>query len=214
MVASRQVAILLPPLAPPPLNSANTSTTTTASTSTFSEFRHWDVGVAFTSPQSIAKLNMEYRGKDGPTDVLSFAYHFISPPCALPVMEGMVVVLEGPATVDAAVATDVEDVDEPEESLGDIVVCPELVLEHANVDGTSLQARLPVVLAHGYCHLLGYTHDDVATTGAMFHAEAEILDHYCRAQHIPLLEPLTGPTHQSSLLLSPLPPPTNPLPPT
>ncbi len=38
------------------------------------EEKSGDVSVAFVKPEEIAKLNEEYRGKEGPTDVLSFPY--------------------------------------------------------------------------------------------------------------------------------------------
>lgn len=53
------------------------------------------------------------------------------------------------------------------ESLGDIFVCPEVILRDAEMDGTTLELRLPVVLVHGFSHLLGYTHHDNASTQAM-----------------------------------------------
>ena len=53
------------------------------------------VAIEFVPPDRIAELNSEYRGKDGPTDVLSFP------------IDGL------------------EDVGATERELGDVIICPE-----------------------------------------------------------------------------------------
>ena len=173
VVATRQVTIAASDAL---LTTTTANTTSTAGTKmrTFASFEQWDVGVAFVLPGRIAELNAQYRGKGGPTDVLSFPYHHVSPPCALPDGDDLMMGtykggdltmpdercgVDTAAADDDAVAATTAAVCETEaeewESLGDIVVCPQIVLEHAARDATSLIARLPVVLAHGYCHLLG-----------------------------------------------------------
>ena len=43
--------------------------------------------------------------------------------------------------------------------LGDIFVCPRFIREQAGRDPVLLRQFLCAAVAHGLCHLLGYTHD-------------------------------------------------------
>lgn len=95
----------------------------------------FDVGIWLTTNKTIRKFNKQYRGKDKPTDVLSFPYHPLKP---------------GERVKVAA----------PEDSyLGDIMIS----LEYAQLDAPKTWARpfrdhVVVLAAHGIAHLLGYDH--------------------------------------------------------
>ena len=82
----------------------------------------------------IHQLNRDYRGKDKPTDVLSFAQR------------------EG------------EFADPEDPLLGDIIISIETAAQQASNYGHSLAEELEVLLTHGLLHLLGYDHieDDEA----------------------------------------------------
>lgn len=131
----------------------------------------WDVGIAFVSERDIAAINGQYRGRAGATDVLSFAYHAVETPGTLPeVQHGC------------------------DKNLGDIVVCPTYVARLAHADDAAFAARLPEVIVHGVCHLLGYTHDTDAAAEAMQRAESAALRNYAAisgAAHLQL-EALTA----------------------
>ncbi len=101
------------------------------------------VAVAFVKRREMAELNEHYRASEGPTDVLSFPQ----------------------------VKSD-EWLDEADE-LGEVVVCPEVVLEYSREEGTTFEAQLAWTLVHGVLHLLGYDHE--ADKGEMREREAEIL---------------------------------------
>ena len=117
--------------------------------------------------------------------VLSFPHVPIAPPCALPRLlpvggggggSGSSFDVCGHTYVEEVAAATGERMDSDDgsdgatdelECLGDIFVCPEVVLRDAERDGATFNQRLPVVLVHGYGHLLGYTHHDMSATRMM-----------------------------------------------
>jgi probable rRNA maturation factor len=92
-----------------------------------------ELSVTFTDNEGIRAINAEYRGIDAPTDVLSFP---------LTDYEG----------VDFPVA------DEPESSLGDIVISLERASEQAEEFGHSFDREVAFLTVHSMLHLLGYDH--------------------------------------------------------
>lgn len=91
-----------------------------------------EISLLLTDNATIHQLNLAYRGKDAPTDVLSFA------------ME------EGAAFTTA--------VDEPR-MLGDIVISREKAQEQACLYGHSQDREEVFLFIHGLLHLLGYDHE-------------------------------------------------------
>jgi len=102
-------------------------------------------------------LNRDYRGKDYPTNVLSFP---AERPPGLP-----------------------ENVPFP--LLGDLVICAPVVAREAHEQGKSLAAHYAHLNIHGVLHLLGFDHEHDAQAEAMEQCEREILtglglpDPYC-----------------------------------
>ncbi len=92
-----------------------------------------EVSVSFVDNEEIHKLNLEYRGKDKPTDVLSF-----------PMWEGE----------DAIGDTDGEAV-----LLGDIILSVEKAYAQAEEYGHSIDRELAFLSVHSTLHLLGYDHE-------------------------------------------------------
>ncbi len=93
-----------------------------------------EVSVTFTDNEGIRAVNKEYRGIDAPTDVLSF-----------------------PLTdFDGA---DEPPTDEPEISLGDIIVSLERAEEQAKEFGHSFEREVAFLTVHSMLHLLGYDHE-------------------------------------------------------
>lgn len=90
-----------------------------------------EVSLVFVDNDYIHQLNLEYRGIDAPTDVLSFALE------------------EGEPMPDA----------DGETILGDVVVSLERAGEQAGEYGHSFQREVAYLTAHGVLHLLGYGHD-------------------------------------------------------
>jgi probable rRNA maturation factor len=92
-----------------------------------------EISVLFVDNDQIQKLNAQYRGKDAPTDVLSF-----------PMGEN------GVYDVNHATGAKI---------LGDIVISLEKAVEQANRYGHSLEREVGYLTAHSMLHLLGYDHE-------------------------------------------------------
>ena len=108
-----------------------------------------EVGVTFLDDATIQELNRDYRDKDRPTDVLSFALN-----------EG-----DEPEIVDAP----------EEELLGDILISLETTARQAEEYGHSLERELAYLTVHGMLHLLGYDHEEPADQAEMRLEEEAVL---------------------------------------
>jgi probable rRNA maturation factor len=108
-----------------------------------------ELSVALVEVEEMAHLNEQYRGIEGPTDVLSFG---CDDPCA-------------------AVA------DEPI-TLGDVIIAPEIAAAQADELGTTIESELNLLLVHGILHLLGYDHDSDEDAAVMQERERALLDAY------------------------------------
>ena len=99
------------------------------------------VAVCLVTDGEIARLNRTYRGKAGPTDVLSFP-------------------ADGSRELQAAAA----DAGSPDGSgsgfhLGDIAISPAAARRNARSLGRNVQEELRVLILHGVLHLAGYDHE-------------------------------------------------------
>ena len=92
-----------------------------------------EISLTFTDNAGIQVLNRDFRGIDKPTDVLSF-----------------------PLTDYAGTAL---PIDEPEFSLGDIVISLERANEQAEEFGHSFEREVAFLTVHSMLHLLGYDHE-------------------------------------------------------
>lgn len=65
-----------------------------------------------------------------------------------------------------------------DDSLGEILICPERALRQAKEYGWTLNSELARLLVHGLAHLLGYDHENVSAQKAkkMELFEAKVLD--------------------------------------
>ncbi len=100
-----------------------------------SRMKHWasvalgrrgegrEIAVRVVAPRESQLLNKQWRGKDKPTNVLSFP----APP-DLPTM-------------------------------GDLVICAQVVKQEARRDGKTLEAHWAHMVVHGTLHLAGYDHE-------------------------------------------------------
>jgi probable rRNA maturation factor len=106
----------------------------------------------------IAALNADFRGKPGPTNVLSWPAEDLSPetPGAPPV-------LPDPGTAQ-----------DPAE-LGDIALAWETCAAEAEMQGKSLGDHVTHLVVHAVLHLLGHDHVDEADALRMEAAEVRIL---------------------------------------
>ena len=111
-----------------------------------------ELGVRVVGAAESRRLNARYRGKDKPTNVLSF------PPSPLP------------QPVSGAPAT-------PGDSrpLGDLVICAQVVRSEAREQGKLLQAHWAHLVVHGALHLIGYDHEREAEAKRMERREVAVL---------------------------------------
>lgn len=94
-----------------------------------------EVSVSFVDNEAIHKLNLEYREKDKPTDVLSF-----------PMWEKEE--LSDGSALDGHAVT-----------LGDIIISAEKAKSQAEEYGHSLEREICFLSVHSILHLLGYDHE-------------------------------------------------------
>jgi len=98
---------------------------------------------------TIAQLNEQWMGKEGPTDVLAFPMDELRP--------GLVN-------------------EEPEDGvLGDLVLCPDIAAKQGQTAGHGAQAEIELLTVHGILHLLGYDHAEPDEHKEMFGLQDELL---------------------------------------
>ena len=111
----------------------------------------WEVSILFTGDAFIQKLNRDYRGKDEPTDVLSFAQvdnkeHF-------------------PSKIGRFYA-------------GDIVISMDTLAKNADYFGISVNEELKRLLVHGILHLSGMDHKNNNPDQPMLMEQEKILNQF------------------------------------
>ena len=105
-----------------------------------------EVSILITDDAQVRELNRSYRGKDKPTNVLSF-----------PMQEG-------------------EFADITPGLLGDVVISLDRARAEADTAGILLEERMSQLLIHGILHLLGFDHEQgEAQAEAMEEKSLELL---------------------------------------
>ncbi|WP_137752206.1 rRNA maturation RNase YbeY [Sphingopyxis sp. L1A2A] len=110
-----------------------------------------EVAVRLTDDAEVQTLNRDFRGKDKPTNVLSF------PQVQDDLLEGLA------------------NSDDGEILLGDIVLARETCAREADEKGISLTDHATHLIVHGLLHLVGYDHIDDASAAAMEALEVKAL---------------------------------------
>ncbi|WP_205093947.1 rRNA maturation RNase YbeY [Thalassobacillus pellis] len=113
-----------------------------------------EISLNFVNNSEIQELNRNYRQKDTPTDVISFAMQERG---------------EGEMEI---VGEEVPLI------LGDIVISVDKAIEQAKEYNHSLERELSFLALHGFLHLLGYDHIEKADEKKMFHRQEEILHEF------------------------------------
>ncbi|MDR1568879.1 MAG: rRNA maturation RNase YbeY [Oscillospiraceae bacterium] len=122
------------------------------------------IDLIYMEPADMRRTNLQHRGVDKTTDVLSF------PACAYP---------GGIARDNPEAARACYDSDEGRWFLGDLIICPKRAARQAAAFGHSLNRELCYLFAHGMCHLLGYDHISKKQKAAMRAAEESALSALC-----------------------------------
>lgn len=110
-----------------------------------------EVSILLVDNEYIRDLNLNYRKKDIPTDVLSFAMR---------------------DTVDGDIPRTLVNM---RELLGDIVISIEMAQHQAKDFGHSLEREIGYLTVHGVLHLLGYDHEIKDDKALMRSQEESIL---------------------------------------
>ena len=111
-----------------------------------------EVSLSFVDNEEIHALNLEHRGIDRPTDVLSF-----------PILDGD----EDTGDVDMNFGAVL---------LGDIIISVERALEQAEEYGHSIERELAFLSVHSVLHLLGYDHEkSLEEEKTMFQKQEDVL---------------------------------------
>lgn len=125
---------------------------------------HAEVSVGFVSDEVIAQLNEDYRGKSGPTDVLSFE------------CDGLEDDFDADFGMPAAP-------DEVPFELGDVILAPDVARRQTLQFGTTFEGEVTLLLVHGLLHLCGYDHVEDDDAEMMEAREREILGLWADAGH-------------------------------
>ena len=113
----------------------------------------YEVSLVFTDPETVQRLNRDYRGVDEPTDVLAFYM--------LPQKEA-----------DDSFALPPDGVTR----LGEVIISYPQAAEQAKEQGHSTERELALLVIHGILHLLGYDHEKPAEESKMRERERELLE--------------------------------------
>ena len=105
------------------------------------------IGVSVVGPTESRRLNARYRGRDKPTNVLSF------PVAELP-----------------SIAADGEL-----RPLCDLVICPQVLRTEAREQRKNLRAHWAHLVVHGSLHLIGYDHEHDTDADRMERREIAVL---------------------------------------
>ncbi len=105
-----------------------------------------ELSIVLTDNEAVHALNRQWRGKDRPTNVLSFPAFDLMPGEALPPM------------------------------LGDIVIAHGVVAKEATEAGRTFDDHLTHLVVHGFLHLAGWDHETDEDADAMEGLETAILE--------------------------------------
>lgn len=110
-----------------------------------------EISILFADDGELQRLNRDWRGKDRPTNILSFPMY------------------------PAAEAAGLLAADEGSFLLGDLALAHETVAGEAARDGKPFADHLMHLLVHGTLHLLGHDHEEAAEAERMEALETRIL---------------------------------------
>ena len=130
-----------------------------------------ELSIRLTDDAVLHALNLEYRGMDKPTDVLSFGGELWR--------DG---VKQDAAQVELDPAMQEGDVD----YLGDIIVSMERCAAQAAAGGHAVDEELALLIVHGTLHLLGYDHNNQTRKKRMWLAQDRALKAIGIVNRVPL----------------------------
>jgi probable rRNA maturation factor len=105
-----------------------------------------ELSIRFVDAQEGLALNRQYRGKDYPTNVLTFAYN------------------EG------------EELGEDDPTQADIILCTDVLLREAEEQGKTVEEHAAHLVVHGVLHAQGYDHEHDEEAEEMEQFERDIME--------------------------------------
>lgn len=114
------------------------------------------ISISAVDIDTIHNINKEYRNVDRPTDVLSFPIFSREEINNFQYLE--------------------KDKQVKELELGDIIICIDVLQEHAKEYETGILREMLYMITHGVCHLLGYDHEIEEEKKEMRALEEKILN--------------------------------------
>ncbi|MGX7070057.1 rRNA maturation RNase YbeY [Gemella bergeri] len=114
-----------------------------------------DMSLTFVNKDEIQYINREYRGKDVPTDVISFALND-----------------------EVEDEIDIIGLENEINSLGDVIICVDIAKEQALEYNHSFDREIGFLAVHGFLHLLGYDHMNKDDEKEMFEKQEIILEKF------------------------------------
>jgi probable rRNA maturation factor len=126
-----------------------------------------EVSLIFADAPTIADLNQQFMGREGPTDVLSFPIDVEPEPSGrVPDAGG-----SGPGE---------PPLPEIPQLIGDVVICPAVAARNAVEHDVALEDEVALLVVHGVLHLLGWDHDLDEGAEQMEARERELLARHYR----------------------------------
>ena len=129
------------------------------------------VCVSFLSPAGIERVNEDFLGHHGPTDVISFDYR----------------AEDDPGFTDETDAFDAEDDCDADPSV-ELIVCPAVAYEQAMKRGLPYAEEVALYVAHGLLHAAGYDDLNPKAKRVMRRAEKRVMAGLRKAGLIPPME--------------------------
>lgn len=128
-----------------------------------------ELAVTFVDETTIADLNKEFLGEDGPTDVLAF-----------PIDDE--IVESGRSPDSGTTGPDRPDIEQSEIPLllGDVMVCPAVAARNAADRNRSTDDEVALLVVHGILHVLGMDHAEPGEEAKMFARQQDLLDQHYR----------------------------------
>lgn len=97
------------------------------------KYKEISFDIVLTDKSEIQRINREYRKKDTPTDVITFAVFADSPSDERFILDGEI-------------------------NLGEIIISPEIIRIQATENNNTFNDELNYIIAHGILHLAGFDH--------------------------------------------------------
>ncbi len=124
-----------------------------------------ELSLLFISELEIAELNLDYMGKEGPTDVLAFP---------IDAHDAEVVAHNQP--LNRGPDRSPPDPGDMPLLLGDVVICPAVAARQAPDHAGDVDDELALLVVHGVLHVLGYDHHEPDQTATMRARELALLE--------------------------------------